>query len=276
MKRRAFIASALGLSAGIPAYAKFFEPGWLKFNQIECNLFSGQRQEPVRLLHLSDLHASPAVPNYLIEHAIDVGLSAKPDLICITGDFVTMNQGFDAAWLERQLRRANSAAPAFASLGNHDGGRWAHRHGGFRSPDNVASIVTSSGIRLLLNNHCVFKSKGRTFDLVGLGDLWAGEMEPAGAFPATPSDRVVLLSHNPDSKDFLDNYHWDLMLSGHTHGGQLSLPYFGTPFAPVVDQRYVRGLKTWNDRLIHVTPGVGNLHGVRFNCRPECSLLLLR
>ena len=76
----------------------------------------------------------------------------------------------------------------------------------------------------------------------------------------------------PDSKEHLRKYPWDLMLCGHTHGGQCDL-VFGTPFAPVRNKRYVRGLHPWNDRWIHTTKGVGNLHGLRFNCRPEVSLL---
>ena len=65
------------------------------------------------------------------------------------------------------------------------------------------------------------------------------------------------------------------MLSGHTHGGQMRLPVMGTPFAPVLDHRFVHGLGAWDDRWIHVTSGVENLHGMRFNCRPEVAMLTL-
>jgi uncharacterized protein len=63
------------------------------------------------------------------------------------------------------------------------------------------------------------------------------------------------------------------MVCGHTHGGQIRLPLLGTPFAPVIDMRYVEGLHPWNDRQIYITRGVGNLHGLRFNCPPQVSLL---
>ncbi len=65
------------------------------------------------------------------------------------------------------------------------------------------------------------------------------------------------------------------MLSGHTHGGQVILPFDGPRFAPVMDKRYVAGLGMWGERQIHVSRGVGNLHGVRFRCRPEINLLTL-
>ena len=88
-----------------------------------------------------------------------------------------------------------------------------------------------------------------------------------------PRSLVVLLAHNPDSKDILGAYPWDLMLSGHTHGGQVIVPFDGPRFAPVEDKRYVAGLKPWGTRQIHVSRGVGNVGGVRFRCRPEVSLL---
>jgi len=86
----------------------------------------------------------------------------------------------------------------------------------------------------------------------------------------------VVLSHNPDSRWRLEGEDWDLMLCGHTHGGQLIVPLFGTrPFVPIEDPAFSEGLIPWKGRLIHVTRGVGNLHGMRFNCRPEVSLLEL-
>ena len=65
------------------------------------------------------------------------------------------------------------------------------------------------------------------------------------------------------------------MLSGHTHGGQVVMPITGANPAPVSDRRYVEGLKPWRDRWIHVSRGVGSIKGVRFNCRPEVTLLRL-
>jgi hypothetical protein len=85
----------------------------------------------------------------------------------------------------------------------------------------------------------------------------------------------VVMSHNPDTKVMLQNYSWDVMLSGHTHGGQIWLPIIGAPFAPVEDKRFIAGLYRWDNRWIHITKGIGNVHGLRFNCRPEVSLLTI-
>lgn len=112
--------------------------------------------------------------------------------------------------------------------------------------------------------------------LIGLGDLWSGDCQPHLAFAKVPPPENALrlvLNHNPDAKERLRTFAWDLMLAGHTHGGQLRLPFFGTPFAPVVDKRFVEGLHRWENRWLHISRGVGNLHGLRFNCRPEITLL---
>ena len=86
----------------------------------------------------------------------------------------------------------------------------------------------------------------------------------------------AILVGDPDCKEDLSGYEWDLMLCGHTHGGQLIVPILGQrPFAPVRDKRFVEGLHKWESRQIHITRGVGNLHGMRFNCRPEVSILKL-
>jgi predicted MPP superfamily phosphohydrolase len=111
---------------------------------------------------------------------------------------------------------------------------------------------------------------------VGVGDLWSKETDGCKAFAeAASNDPVFLLAHNPDSKEQLRPFLWDLMLSGHTHGGQVIVTHDGARYAPVADKRYVAGLKPWGSRQIHVTRGVGNVGGVRFRCRPEVSTLVI-
>jgi predicted MPP superfamily phosphohydrolase len=169
-------------------------------------------------------------------------------------------------------------APTFACLGNHDGGSWAARRRGYEDTTAVRELLAKSGVELLHNTAKPVRIKEWNLTLVGLGDSWAKEIQPQFAFPQLPPSAdatTLLLSHNPDTKAQLKEFVWDLMLCGHTHGGQLRLPILGTPFAPVEDMRFVEGLHRWHDRWIHITRGVGNLHGVRFNCPPEVSLITL-
>ena len=275
--RRRFIKGALAAgSAGVvtAGYARLWEPGRLEVNQHKVPL--GDNTHPIRLLHLSDLHASRVVSLNYLRHSLNVGLEQKPDLICLTGDYITWKYRRYNEYAE-MLSMLSAAAPTFACLGNHDGGKWAAKRLGYPNADHVRSVLAKAGITLLHNEARGVKINERVLNLVGMGDIWNGEFHPEKAFPKIPEPgaNTIALSHNPDTKQQLANYSWDLLLCGHTHGGQLYVPGLGAPLAPVRDKRYVRGLHHWNDRWLHITKGVGNLHGVRLNCRPEVSLLTL-
>jgi predicted MPP superfamily phosphohydrolase len=229
-------------------------------------------RRPVRIAHLSDLHASPSVPGELIEEAILRAVTPSPDLIFVTGDFITHQQPYDRTWYVRVLSRLAAAAPTFASLGNHDG---KSRRFGVRAHLPVTDMVQEAGMHLLLNASSRVIVGGAPLNVVGLGDYWAQRFAPATAFAEMVPGPTILLSHNPDSKRRLGRYRWDLMLSGHTHGGQIRVPGLGAPWAPVGDTRYIHGLKPWGDRQIHVSGGIGYSRLFRYNCPPEVSVLTL-
>ena len=271
------MASLLSGAAGLPVYTRFVEPRWLRRREHIVPLGGNQGRSPLKVLHLSDFHASQVVSLSYIAGAIQQGLEWKPDLICVTGDFIT--EKFDRLDRYREiLSPIAQAAPAFACLGNHDGGRWAQCVGGYTDTAAVQALLAKSRIKLLHNATTEIEVGGWRLNLVGLGDLWAEEVDAEAAFarltPA-PGSTTLVLSHNPDSKSQLRSHPWQLLLCGHTHGGQLRLPFLGTPFAPVEDKRFVSGLHRWEDRWIHVSEGVGNVYGLRFNCPPTVSLLTL-
>jgi len=272
--RRKFL-SLLGCSgaAGI-GYVRFLEPGWLQVGRHDVTIHP--EQPPVRILHLSDFHASPVVSLEQIADAVKLGLSLQPDLVCLTGDFITRKYQHFPEY-SRVLKALSDAVPTLACLGNHDGGRWAARHG-YADTSLVSAMLKDANVRLLHNASTEIQIKGRNLVLVGVGDLWARDLQPEWAFTGirkTPASTIVLLSHNPDTKSDVRPYPWDLLLCGHTHGGQLVLPLVGRPFLPIQDKRFAEGLHVWENRWIHVTRGVGNLHGVRLNCPPEVSLLTI-
>src|SRR5215469_3886970 len=238
MNRRRWILGACGaLTAG--AYPAYFEPRNLELtsNRIICGL-SGVK--PVRILHLTDFHASQFVSMAMIEHAIDLGLAQKPELVCVTGDFITFQSGFDEYHYVALLRRLSNAAPTFAVLGNHDGGPWAAKHGGFADHSVVEGMLAKSGISLLHNRAEDVRLNGSEVSFVGVADLWSQEIAAEAAFQKTnPTKPTILLAHNPDSKDALKEYPWNVMLCGHTHGGQIIVPFKGACFAPVKDRRFI-------------------------------------
>ena len=270
---------AAGLTAGI--YTRYWEPGWLRVSNHVLPSKKFRTEKKLRFLHLSDFHASEVVPLELIEKAIELGLAEKPDAAFITGDFITTKLS-DEEFVRYAtiLRKLGQKVRTFACLGNHDGGKWSGSHHGYPNSAKVGNLLNQSGITLLKNSSKHLMLKGQRMTIAGIGDLWSEDMKPAGVLRRRDDQKVtqerppvLILCHNPDSKEELVAYDWDLMLCGHTHGGQCILPLIGAPFAPVKDHRYLEGLHEWEDRLIHITRGVGNLHGMRFNCRPEISLL---
>ncbi len=256
----------------VPAYGRFIESRWLE--RVNVPVHMKRLSRPVRVLQLSDIHYSAEVPLKFIDEAVALGLSARPDLICLTGDFITDAWTFDPAAYSRCLKPLAQAAPVFACLGNHDGGPWVGARGGFPDSGPVREVLEGAGVTLLHNRSTVWRGRGAELQLSGVGDLYEGEIDGASAFATVdPSLPGILLAHNPDSKDLLNVHPWDLMLSGHTHGGQIALPVVGPFFAPVKDKRFISGLGPWEGRQIYVTRGIGSLAGIRVACRPEVSVL---
>jgi predicted MPP superfamily phosphohydrolase len=256
------------------AYARLMEPTWLEVTHRSCKI--GKLRAPIDLVHLSDLHASEVVPNALIERAVARATDLSPDLICVTGDFVTNATGFDRGWYGKVLGRLSAQALTFAVLGNHDGGLWAADGGGFTTTREITTLLEGCGIRVLTNRSEAIAFRGQEVQIVGVGDMWAGDLQPSLAFAnVCPSIPAIVLSHNPDSKAMLSRLEWELILCGHTHGGQVVVPGLRSSPAPVWDRNYISGLKTRRGRWIHVSRGVGNVSGIRFNCRPEVTRLRL-
>jgi len=273
--RRKFVYSLLAAGAAGATYLSLNESSLLEVSEVSVSLPGTSCNEPVRMLHISDIHVDDWNEIDFIESAILRGLSLKPDLIFLTGDFITRRLELPESY-RTVLCRLAVHAPTYACPGNHDGGLWIAPHGGYATSGEICAMLEESGITCLVNRAESVTVKKRSFTVVGLGDVEAGEFDPAAAFDRTatgPETATVVLSHNPDTKEALAVYDWDLLLCGHTHGGQIRLPLIGPLLLPVKDRRYVDGLYRWRGRRLHISRGLGSLFGIRINCRPQISLI---
>ena len=276
ISRRAFLTPLVAIpTSGVLAasYMKFYEP--TAYEITEKQISTGKLQQPLRILHLSDIHASPSVSFEDIERAIDLSLELNTDVAFLTGDYITDTLPNPEEY-QRILKKLSDRMPTYACIGNHDGGKWAGSTDGYKDFSKIAKLLESSGIQFLFNAKTETKIKGSRVVLVGLGDLWSDDCKPELVLnkERVEETAIFVLSHNPDSKSLLKKYDWDLMCCGHTHGGQLVVPFIGArPFLPVRDKSFPEGILSWENQHIHITRGIGNLHGMRFNCRPEISIL---
>ena len=266
-RRRFLQATAATIATGSGfSYMHYREPGWFELIRHRLAFFK-DNAAPFKILFLADLHYSRFVPLSLISDAIALGIEQKPDLILLGGDYVLFDMPLNFSAFSDVLSPLAECAPTFACFGNHD------RPVGTEKNHLIGETLKSVGITVLFNQATVIATPNRQFELVGTGDLWAGQCKPPPASEANLPR--LMLAHNPDSKEVMRDEPWDLMLCGHTHGGQLRVPLVGEPFAPVEDKRYVAGLNAFGERHIYTTRGVGSLYGLRLNSRPEVTMLEL-
>ncbi len=283
MTRKTFIQllGACGLvGVGAMSYMRWWEP--FRYEVTAKDVRINRFASPLRILHLSDFHASESVSFHQIETAVDLALEQDADIAFLTGDFITTKLP-DPQEYQRILQKLSERMPVFACIGNHDGGRWsAGTAEGYRDFSLVKDLLERSGITLLFNQAQQVMVAGKRFTVAGLGDTWSGDTRPEQTLVkkvvendgGVRPEAIFVLSHNPDCKTDLLAYDWDLMCCGHTHGGQLVIPVLGwRPFLPVRDTTFAEGLWSHGRQQVHLTRGVGNLHGMRFNCRPEISIL---
>lgn len=218
--------------------------------------------------HLTDLHLGFLVSPAFIEGVVRKTNSLRPDLIVCTGDYVhetnTLEE-IEQVWpILSQLRARHGV---FSVLGNHD--HWA---------DTERSLYWLERSGQNLRHQCKAVTKGRERLLLGgAGDLWQDMLKIDHVFVGSDENECrILLSHNPDSVDTKFKTPLSLVLSGHTHGGQVALPFFGPPILPVENKNYSSGLIVTDKTTLFISRGIGwTLSPVRFNCYPEIAVLEL-
>jgi uncharacterized protein len=224
--------------------------------------------EGKRIALLSDLHLGPYNSLDFIQKVVRKTQKLHADMIALAGDFVHVGTKEIDPCLNA-LSQLYAPLGVYAVPGNHDM---------TQSGKPLRRAITKYGIRDLTNSSQWIESGSDRLLVGGVDDLWYGQPDLDRAIqPATPEDVVVLLSHNPDFAEKLNDARVKLVLSGHTHGGQIYLPIIGSPWTPSrYGKKYLKGLVQAPQTQVFVSGGVGCV-GVpmRFGSRPEINLLTL-
>lgn len=278
--RRGLLLAALNASIGVPAvgaagygYVRAIEPGWVAIERQELVLadlptaFAGYR-----IVQISDLHADGEwmTPDRIRDVVRQVN-ALTPDLIAFTGDLITSRPVATILdGLIPELRQLSAPDGVFAVLGNHD--YWT-------DPRAIRAALVSAGVRELLNTSQAIARGGASLHLAGVDDYWLGQTDLAATIASLPAAATaILLAHEPDFADLSGpTGRFALQLSGHSHGGQISLPFIGAPVLPRYGQKYPRGRYMVGGMLQYTNRGLGMVRPYgRFNCRPEITAITLQ
>jgi len=268
-----FLSSCVAGSSGL-AYSIFIEPEVLDVQQVEIVLprlphqFSGYR-----ILQLSDLHMGGWMNGERLRKVINMTMKQRPDLVVITGDFF-----IGPAWDENLMHAADELVVEFSRLtadfktlgilGNHD--HWL-------DAGEVRKALKRCGILEIGNGFYTLERDGQELHIAGVDDIWNECDDLDAVLSKLPkTGEAILLAHEPDFADkSAKTERFCLQLSGHSHGGQVVLPFIGAPVLPYLGEKYPAGLYKIGDMWQYTNRGVGMLLPIRFNCLPEITVFSL-
>jgi len=217
---------------------------------------------------ISDLHVDRDEDVQRLGRAIEMINREQPDFVFLTGDYFSgpdSMRNYLGAFREAVARLAPRSG-LFAIGGNHD--HWA----GYAQ---IAETLRHAGAEVLANESRKITLRGERLAIVGIDDLWSRRAEPVRAFRHVGrGEPTVVLAHNPDTALYARHLRPGVMLSGHTHGGVVRIPFYGSPLRSIlrIGKQYYSGLNRFDDFYIYTNRGLGTFwFRVRFNCRPEVS-----
>jgi predicted MPP superfamily phosphohydrolase len=277
LKRKSFLVLAGMLLVGVAlaAWAFYFEPDSLVVREKTIVLPSWPRGlDGLRVAVASDLHVgAPYVKEEKLRRVVRIMNEARPDLVLLPGDFMIQDVAggryVPPEPIDDIIDELRAPLGVYAVLGNHD---W------WDNGERIIRAFTGAGLRVLENDAARVERDGQALWLVGLADLWTRPQDITGTLAKVTDDApVVAFTHNPDIFPRIPP-RVALTLAGHTHGGQVWLPFVGRAVVPSeYKQRYAEGHVVEGGRHLYVTPGVGtSIYPVRFQVPPEITVLTLR
>ncbi|MEQ6377304.1 metallophosphoesterase [Bacillaceae bacterium S4-13-56] len=267
------LVTFLGLSGGGYYYVRYFEPDWVETNHVKISSNKIPKSfDQYKILQFSDTHLGFNYQIQEFESLINKMNELHADLVLFTGDLI------DAPDRYQQF---DKVGPLLKKIQSKDGKYWIygnHDHGGYGT-EILKDVMTAGEFTLLQNEHQQIKKNRDFIFLSGLDDGMLGKPDLNLALQGVnPETYTILMMHEPDFADLYTHSSIDLMLSGHSHGGQVQLPYLGHLIAPPYGQKYVNGSYSVGESDFHlyVNKGIGTTRlPYRFLCRPEITLFTL-
>lgn len=258
-----------GLVAVLSLYVCAIEPNWYDIHSVRLELprlapeFDGYR-----IVQISDIHADRWMTQKRLTRIVDRVNQQHPDLVALTGDFVTRSPEKFASTLSA-FKSLQSKDPTVAVLGNHDV---------VANPAPIQQALELSGVKVLVNQSITLQRQTSQLHIAGVGDVWFKLANLAPILTELPKGgAAILLAHEPDFADIsASTGRFDLQLSGHSHGGQVHIP-FVKRLVPHLAHKYPVGQYQVGSMIQYTNRGIGMapLH-LRFNCRPEITVFILR
>ena len=270
--RRNFVRTGLMGSIGAFSYARWIEPSQLSITRKDIQIPGlPPALDGLVVAHLTDFHYEPDRQDELMAEAVRATNAAKPDIIALTGDFITKSDQVFSP-LMAHLSGLKAKHGIYGIMGNHDG--WNSRYPVFQKEFQRA------GFDFLINDGTHINIKGESIFVLGTDSIWSGQVDASRCYrDYSKGDPVLALVHEPDVFDqLIKTNHVSLQLSGHTHGGQCRVPLLG--YAPVkvkYGRKYIYGAYEKGDSRLFVSRGLGTVGTpVRFACIPEVAILTLK
>ena len=260
----------LALPALVALYAVFVERYWIAINHYRIAVpHLPEAFRGFRIVEVADVHYGRLVPRWYVRRAVRLANDEGADMIVCAGDYSHERHstaGMDAVW--PLLKPLHAPFGVHAVLGNHD--HWA---------DTARSQhwLVETGWKAERRATPITKD-GATLWLLGAGDQWEDDWPLDPLLATVPRDACrIVIAHNPDTADGAFTNRVDLFICGHTHGGQVRLPFVGAPVLPVRNKAYGSGLcQSPRGTSVFISRGLGwAIYPVRFNCRPEIAVLEL-
>lgn len=255
------------VTALVIGYAHFMEPNRLTVNEVSNTSYS--MKEPVSIAVFADTHIGFQYDTDDLQKAVDKVNENPPDILLFAGDLVdNLNQyPGSTSEISQKLSQMKANIGKYAVFGNHDYGGGAEYE--------YEDIMKAGGFRVLVNETITFKE--HNLRLIGIDDLLIGYGDPSVVNKADSSMYNLVLCHEPDIVDKILNSNTDYMVAGHTHGGQIRIPFYTQKFLPSYGEKYVKGeyeLNNRNKTVLYVNAGLGTTKiPARFRAVPELTYI---